>query len=366
MSLFKKTPAAEEPRIRPKLIRYDFPDNRVLVHKESGYPILHSSQLIVGPSQTVVMVRNGQILHRFESGQQILDTGVLASTLKQYALAYDGGENGVPVDLYFINKLFSDAMPWGTPSPIQIVDPSVDLYIRLTANGQFRYQIVDPELFIRTNLSANVADLNRICKQKVLGHLAEAIQKYVQQENVGYFELAARTVAISDRLLNIINAKTAGAEGFQLAEFTIAAFQADEEDLAALKETKQNAMRIKKEAEARAYARNVEGYTYREQRQFDILQEAAGNQGAMGGVMGAAMGAGMGLNMGSQLGSVMNPAQPAAATAVTCTGCGAPLAAGAKFCAQCGTAVPQKQFCIHCGAELPAGARFCSSCGKPQ
>lgn len=52
--------------------------------------------------------------------------------------------------------------------------------------------------------------------------------------------------------------------------------------------------------------------------------------------------------------------------ATTCAKCQGTLAPGAKFCAQCGTAVTAQagpKFCSSCGGALQAGARFCSGCG---
>jgi RNA polymerase subunit RPABC4/transcription elongation factor Spt4 len=54
---------------------------------------------------------------------------------------------------------------------------------------------------------------------------------------------------------------------------------------------------------------------------------------------------------------------PAGAVARACTSCGTGLAAGAKFCANCGTPVAQARACSSCGTELQAGARFCPNCG---
>lgn len=57
---------------------------------------------------------------------------------------------------------------------------------------------------------------------------------------------------------------------------------------------------------------------------------------------------------------------PAAGTnAAVCPACRAPLPDGAKFCAQCGQAVPQSRTCPKCHAQVSAGARFCSACGAP-
>jgi uncharacterized OB-fold protein len=48
-----------------------------------------------------------------------------------------------------------------------------------------------------------------------------------------------------------------------------------------------------------------------------------------------------------------------------CSSCGAKLAAGAKFCAECGTPAAQAKpkFCSSCGTKLEPGAKFCPECG---
>ena len=47
-----------------------------------------------------------------------------------------------------------------------------------------------------------------------------------------------------------------------------------------------------------------------------------------------------------------------------CPKCGLPVADGAKFCAACGTRMPQKliksKVCSVCGNTLNAGAKFCN------
>jgi class 3 adenylate cyclase len=47
----------------------------------------------------------------------------------------------------------------------------------------------------------------------------------------------------------------------------------------------------------------------------------------------------------------------------TCPACGATIRGDARFCQDCGTALPAS--CPRCGAEVAAGARFCAACGQP-
>ena len=49
-----------------------------------------------------------------------------------------------------------------------------------------------------------------------------------------------------------------------------------------------------------------------------------------------------------------------------CPNCGAELFENAKFCMECGTAIPQNKRCLKCGMELPPKAKFCFGCGAPQ
>jgi len=50
---------------------------------------------------------------------------------------------------------------------------------------------------------------------------------------------------------------------------------------------------------------------------------------------------------------------------VPCTGCGHACDSGARFCNQCGTAIPGDVRCDGCGAMNDPSARFCEQCGQP-
>jgi hypothetical protein len=54
---------------------------------------------------------------------------------------------------------------------------------------------------------------------------------------------------------------------------------------------------------------------------------------------------------------------PTATPGVGCASCGQTVAAGAKFCGNCGTPVPQATTCPNCSTTVAAGVRFCGNCG---
>lgn len=46
-----------------------------------------------------------------------------------------------------------------------------------------------------------------------------------------------------------------------------------------------------------------------------------------------------------------------------CPNCKSEVGAGAKFCMECGSPIPQNKVCPQCGTELPLAAKFCFGCG---
>ena len=93
-----------------------------------------------------------------------------------------------------------------------------------------------------------------------------------------------------------------------------------------------------KKALAKKAEMDIIGYSYVQERSFDALQTAAGNEGNAGAMMGAGMGLGMGVGVGSPMGNAM--------------------AAIAKEISP-----SNARHCINCGVAVPPGARFCPGCG---
>ena len=141
------------------------------------------------------------------------------------------------------------------------------------------------------------------------------------------------------------------------------------------------------EAQGIAQKRSIEGYTYQDERGFDVAERVAGNQ-AVGQFtnMGVGMGmiSGIGGTLGNAVGGMMSntlgqavtpqpagtpPAAPAAPAGAKCAKCGAALQPNAKFCPECGEKVvppeePGLVVCPKCGAKVAKG-KFCLECGAP-
>lgn len=125
------------------------------------------------------------------------------------------------------------------------------------------------------------------------------------------------------------------------------------------------------DSQAQATKRAQEGYTYQQERGFDVATEVARNE-AVGQFtnLGVGLGtmAGVGGAVAGTVGGAMNDAlNQTNASNNQCAKCGAPLPQNAKFCLECGEKVaPIMQddtvICPSCGKTVAKG-KFCPECG---
>jgi membrane protease subunit (stomatin/prohibitin family) len=145
------------------------------------------------------------------------------------------------------------------------------------------------------------------------------------------------------------------------------------------------AARMVIEAQALAQKRATEGYSYQDERGFDVAERVASNQ-AVGQMTNLGVGLGMMTGVGGAVGATVgglvqnavgkaqtpnangeNPSAPLPRAAAACAKCGAVLPSGVKFCPECGEkvgAVGGEILCPACGAKT-AGGKFCPECGAP-
>jgi membrane protease subunit (stomatin/prohibitin family) len=106
---------------------------------------------------------------------------------------------------------------------------------------------------------------------------------------------------------------------------------------------------------------------YAKYQAAEAMRDAANNGNGMAG-MGVGMGAGaaMGQMFAQSMNTTPQAAPPAPAAGTVCSACGAQIAAGAKFCPECGAKQATESFCTSCGKPIPAGTKFCPECGAKQ
>lgn len=128
------------------------------------------------------------------------------------------------------------------------------------------------------------------------------------------------------------------------------------------------------ESQGIAQKRQIEGYTYQQERSFDVAEHLAQNEGAgnfSSAGIGLGMMAGIGGAVGNAVGGMFNNAfsgvQGSAPQETNedqfCEECGAKLILGMDFHDECGHPIPKANKCIRCGYIFERPGKFCPKCG---
>ena len=325
------------------------------------------TQLIVNESQEAVLFKGGKALDLFTSGRHTLSTANIPLLNKIINLPF-GGRSPFTAEVWYVNKVHSLDIKWGTSTPIQLQDPKYGIFVPVRSFGQFGIRIADSRAFLTklvgTMPAMNKDNLVQYFRGLYLTKAKDAISSYLVHKQVSIMEINAYL----DELSGYLNEKmqpVMAEYGIDLVNFYVNDVSVPEDDPAVKK---------LKDALAKRAEMDIVGYNYQQERSFDTLEGAAKNPGAASsGLMGAGMGLGMGVAMGGPMGSAFGGIAQNLNTTATkpCPKCQAPMDAGKRFCSTCGfdthkeneEAPAAEIHCNKCGALLKPTSKFCPECG---
>lgn len=349
-----------------QVIKFEGPQE-ALVWKYPKENMNSGSQLVVGPAQTAVFVKEGRICDLFESGTYTLDTNNLPILSALVNLPF-GGRSPFTAEVFYVNQRSILDIKWGTQVPIQLRDPVYQVIIPLRAFGQYGVSVEDPGLFVEklvgTAHAYTTDDLIRYFRGLVGSRVTDELSTALTEEGISFVEASARIAELSERIAGRLQDFFA-AYGIRLVSFFISSINAPEND--------PSVQRLKAVLSERQKMEAL-NYNYQQAQTYTILGRAAGQLGGDGGMAGVGMGAAMGAAVADLVRQNLQSVQPAppagpAGTAEApayCVRCGTALPAGAAFCPKCGQAVMrQNPHCGACGAPCQPGDRFCARCGRP-
>lgn len=382
-----------------------------LVWKYSGEEFNVTSQLIVDETHQALLVVNGQAADLFGAGRHTLSVPNIP-ILKKIISIPTGGTSPFNCKVFYITQVHQMDVLWGTQGAITLNDPLYEIFLHVMLHGSMTFSIVDSRKFLikmvgfRSRYSSN--DLVSNFRGIISSNVKDCISKIMINGKLSYFDINANLFDIS----NVVKSRLDDVfdeYGIKIEIFNIETIEVPENDYEAITKAKE-----------RRAGRIIEGYSWQEERQMDIAQAFAGNEGTMGNIGGAVGGFMMGGAFGgtvteiaknaldsgkipstnppgnvaqangsaslatngfnvngffdnnSNLQNTNNtdeqPSQPEGNNqpkldVMFCSECGAKLAKGAKFCSNCGAKQVNEIICPKCGKVLQPDAKFCCECG---
>lgn len=329
------------------------------------------TQLIVNESQEAILFKGGKALDVFQSGRHTLETANIPLLNNIINLPF-GGRSPFTAEVWYINKISSLDIKWGTASPIQLQDPKYSVFVPVRAFGQFGISVENSKQFliklVGTLPEFNKTNIVKYFRGLYLTKVKDAISSYLVSKQISILEINAYLEEISEYLKEKMQ-PVLQEYGINLLNFYVNDISVPEDDTAVMK---------LKDALARKAEMNIIGYNYQQERSFDTLEEAAKNTGSAGDIMGTGLGLGMGMAMGGTMGgefsSISKNINTKAEEIKNCPSCGASMPKDKRFCSDCGydTASQKDENkekesgtvkCSNCGFEYPNTVKFCPQCG---
>lgn len=271
----------------------------VFAWKYPSESLTNGTVLIVNESQEAYVVSGGVYDGPFGPGRHTLVNENIPLISKLYKLPY-GGQAPFTAEVWYINRAVNLDIKWGTPDPIQLQDPRFGIMVPVRAFGQYGVEVVDGKRFllklVGTLKSFNRTELADYLRGFLVLNIKNEIARIIVQMNISVLEVSTKLLEVSQEMQSRMDAHV-GEYGFAFKEFNVHSINVPEDDLA---------VRTLKSALAKRAEMGIIGYNYQQERGFDILQTAAGNEGAAGTVMGAGIGLGAGIGIGNSIGDAMN------------------------------------------------------------
>lgn len=318
------------------IIKYEG-DNTTFIWKHPCEDFNALTQLIVHESQEAIFMMNGQALDLFGPGRYTLETQNIPLIGKALNIP-TGGQTPFHCEVYFINKTEQMAIKWGTDSKVQFMEPTFNFPLAIGASGEMSLRVNDSrKLLIKlvgTEDFLGQAGLTRYFRAFLMTRVKSYIAQVIQQQKINIFEIDAHLNELSAALMELLRpdfddygialerfflttvVKPDGEPTYekfkslyfrQYADITEARIRQQTQVIDAETEAQKTVIA----SQAMATKRAQEGYTYQQERGFDVAQDVAKNE-ATGQFtnMGVGLGtmAGVGGAVGGLVGNAVNGA----------------------------------------------------------
>lgn len=373
-----------------QIIKYEG-DNDTIIWKHPIEDFNTTTQLIVHESQEAIFFANGQVLDLFNAGRYTLETDNIP-LLKKFINIPTDGKTPFHCEVYFINKTEQMAIKWGTDTKLQYIEPTYGFPLYIGASGEMSLSVEDSKQL----LLQIVGTENFLSQSKLISYfrtlLMTKIKTYIAQvmkiNSINIFEIDENLTMFSEdiriRLVDDFSAYGLALDRFFVSTVVKPDGDPQYENFKALhyrqyadiaeaklrlqvgiidQQTESHKLLI--HSQAIAQKRVQEGYTFEQERVFDIAEKAAENEGVI--IMPKVIGA-IDAAVTSTFNNSSNPFAPQntsqTAPNTFCENCGASLTPNATFCTECGIPVMTlKLSCENCGYILKKEGNFCPNCG---
>lgn len=301
-----------------QVIKYEG-DNQTFIWKHPREDFALGSQLIVHESQEAIFFKDGQALDLFGPGRYTLTTQNIPLVGGAVKLV-TGGETPFHCEVYYINKTEQIGIKWGTDSQVNYLDPNFNNYpFPVGASGSMNLRVSDSrKLLVKvvgTASQLSQEELAMFLRGSMMAKIKSYLPAILSERRIPIFDIDQHMEEFSNDL-RLRLTDECNDYGVEMVKFWINSFVKPESDpiycklkdlrgrnLTDIQEAtlqqqldiirqQTKTQKMVMESQAKAQGRQLEGYTYQEERAYDVAGQLARNEGV--GTM-SSLGVGMGM-----------------------------------------------------------------------
>lgn len=314
------------------IIKYEG-DNTTFIWKHPVEDFNSLSQLLVHENQEAILFLNGQALDLFGPGRHTLETQNIPELSKALSRT-TGDETPFHCEIYFINKVEQMAIKWGTDSKVQYIEPTYKFPISIGASGEMSLRAENSRKLllklVGTESYLTQAKLVMFFRSFLMTKVKTYIAQAMKANSINIFEIDENLTIFSDAIKGLL-VNDFAEYGIALEQFfvtTVVKPDGDKQyeqfkelhfrqyaDIAEAKLRQQKeiidaetqAQKVVIDSKAQAAKRAQEGYTYSQERGFDVAEKVAQNE-AVGEFTNLGVGFGTMAGVGGAVGGMVNGA----------------------------------------------------------
>jgi len=305
-------------------------DDSTLVWKSPMEDFNTGTQLIVHQSQEAIFFQNGQALDAFGPGRHVLQTQNIPQ-IRKFLNKPTDDKTPFHCEVYFINKSEQMSINWGTDSHVQYMEPAYRFPLQIGASGEMTLRVEDSrKLLVKivgTDTLLKKSALVRMFRSFLMARVKPYLAQTMQKNTFSIFEADSHMGEISGILHRMLIPDFRD-YGLSLERFLITGIVKPEGDkvyeefkniyfrqYADISNAKidqelgminqqTSAQKMIIESRGIAKKRAQEGYSYQEERSFDVADKVVQNE-SVAGYANTGIGLGMMGGMAGGMGAVV-------------------------------------------------------------
>lgn len=323
------------------VIKYEG-DNSTFIWKHPAEDFNCWTQLIVHESQEAIFFMNGQVMDIFQAGHYTLESEnlpIIGKIIKKFT----GDTSPFHCEVYFINKSIQMSTKWGTDSKVQYIDPQYGFPLEIGASGEMVLQAADgPKLLLKlvgTESYLGIQKLASFFRAFLMTKVKSYIAQVIKSRMINIFDIDAMLMEFSNDIHGLLIPDFLD-YGVSLERFFVTNIVKPDgnrqyekfkeihfrqySDIAEARLHQQTdiiyaqteAQKLVIDSQAQATKRAQEGYTYAQERGFDVAEKAVQNE-AIGQFSNVGIGMGAMVGIGSTVGGMISNAISTSFSGVT-------------------------------------------------